>query len=153
MWAPTGQSADITGPRHGHLVAGKCSSTSRRCGLERGHGASSLWNFCGLFRTWPAPVCGLCKDFCGSDVDISKDMGRTQTRTGQGRGLPADIACSLPDHGHGLDMDGDSQAGQGADIPRSLRDHFADTEYFAGEGVGLALGLNMTGNVFLLLFK
>jgi hypothetical protein len=50
-------------------------------------------------------------------------------------------------------MDGDSQAGHGAGIPRSLRDHFADTEHFAGEGVGLALGLNMTGNVFLLLLK
>jgi hypothetical protein len=41
-------------------------------------------------------------------------------------------------------MDGDSQAGHGADIPRPLRDHFADAESFNDEGVGRAFGLNMT---------
>ena len=61
-------------------------------------------------------------------------------RTGHGRGLSADIACPLPAHGHGLDMDMDLQAGHGADIPRPFRSHFADTESFAGEGVGRALG-------------
>ena len=61
-------------------------------------------------------------------------------RTGHGRGLSADIACPLPARGHGLDMDMDLQAGHGADIPRPFRGHFADTESFAGEGVGRALG-------------
>jgi hypothetical protein len=37
-------------------------------------------------------------------------------------------------------MDMDLQAGHGADIPRPFRGHFADTESFAGEGVGLTLG-------------
>ena len=63
-------------------------------------------------------------------------------RAVRGFGLPADIACPLPVCGHGLDMNADIRLGHGADI-----------KSFAGEGVGLALGLNMMGNVLLLLLK
>jgi len=61
--------------------------------------------------------------------------------------------CPLPVHGHGLDMDGDSQAGHGADIPRPFRVRFADTESFRKEGVGLAVVLKMKLNAAFLLLK
>ena len=74
-------------------------------------------------------------------------------RAVRGFGLSADIACPLPVRGHGLDMNADIRLGHGADIPRPFRDHCADTKSFAGEGVGLALVLNMMGNGLLLLLK
>ena len=84
----------------------------------------------GLLRTWG----GHCR---GQGLDADADWTRTWTVCG----LPTDIACPLPAHGRGLDMDADSQAGHGADIPRPFRDRFADTESFRKEGVGLAIGL------------
>lgn len=68
-------------------------------------------------------------------------------------GLSADVARPLPVRGHGLDMNADIRLGHGADIRRAFRERFADIKSFAGEGVGLAVGLNMMGNGLLLLLK
>lgn len=69
------------------------------------------------------------------------------------RGLGLWVACPLPVRGQGLDINTDIRTGHGADIPRPFRDRFADAKSFAGEGVGLALGLNMMGNGLLPLLK
>ena len=45
--------------------------------------------------------------------------------------------CFRPGRGRGLDKATTSRLGYGVDIPRPNRDHFADAESFAGEGVRL----------------
>jgi hypothetical protein len=52
-----------------------------------------------------------------------------------------------------MDLSLEVLGGRGASIARLFCGHFADTESFTGEGVGLTLGSDMTGNDLLLLLN
>ena len=62
---------------------------------------------------------------------------RTWSRAGCGHGRGADVDCFRTGRGRGLDRATASGPGYGADIPRPNREHFADAESFASEGVRL----------------
>lgn len=62
----------------------------------------------------------------GGEPGADADWTRSRTWTDHGRGC-----------GRGLDKATTSRPGYGADIPRPIRDYFADAESFAGEGVRL----------------
>jgi len=66
-------------------------------------------------------------------------MAMTRLRTGQGHGRGTDADWFRTGRGRGLDTATASRPGDGADIPRPNRDHFADAKTFAGEGVRLVL--------------
>ena len=82
-------------------------------------GADAVWPRTRLVRGH-----GLGADIRGPDT--TTDMDWLRTRLGV-----------WPGHGQRLDRATASRPGYGADIPRPNREHFADAESFAGEGVRL----------------
>jgi hypothetical protein len=108
------------------------SWTGRGCGLDADTNCSRTRTGCGHSRPGHGHGYGLA-------ADADADMARIWSRTGRGHGRGTDADCLWTGRGRGLDTATAGWPVYGADIPRPTRDHFADAESFAGEGVGRAL--------------
>jgi len=157
--------ADIVWIKCGHtriIYGDELSAVRTRCNrdpdiwrIQRGRGLDTNTDW---IRSWTVRGCGLDADTDSSRTRAGRGhsqpghghghglaagadagMARTWLRTGHGHGRGADADWFRTGRGRGLDTATASRPGDGADIPRPNRDHFADAKTFAGEGVRLVL--------------
>ena len=157
--------ADIVWIKCGHtrIIYGDESSAVRtRCNrdpdiwrIQRGRGLSTNTDW---IRSWTVRGCGLDADTDslrtwtghgrlrpgqgrgqGLTADAAAGVARTWLRTGHGHGRGTDADWFRTGRGRGLDTATASRPGDGADIPRPNRDHFADSKTCLPAGVRRAL--------------